>query len=98
MQTLVSTVSTREPKMLTGSLCGGDGGSCVLRHGHWFTLPVYREDLNYRVMAVQRNRVSPDRSSGEVESRKADNDGVGNRKGGEGKPPCHGTDIGCAVW
>ena len=84
--------------MLTGSSCGGYGGSCVLRHGHWFTLPVYREHLNYRVMSVQRNRVSPYRSSQEVESRKADNDDVGIGNGRKRKPPCNGTDRGCVAW
>ena len=84
--------------MLIGSHCGGYGGSCVLRHGHWFTLPVYREHLNYRVMSVQRNRVSPYRSSQEVESRKADNDDVGIGNGRKRKPPCNGTDRGCVAW
>jgi len=84
--------------MLIGSFCSGYGGSCVLRHGHWFTLPVYREHLNYRVMSVQRNRVSPYRSSEEVESRKADNDDVGIGNGRKRKPPCNGTDRGCVVW
>ena len=68
--------------MLIGSFAAGTEARVSSVMGIGLRLPVYREHLNYRVISVQRNRVSPYRSSQEVESRKADNGdaGIGNER------------------
>ena len=83
--------------MLIGSFAAGTEARVSSVMGIGLRLPVYREHLNYRVISVQRNRVSRYRSSQEVESRKADNDdaGIGNER--KRMPPCNGTDRGCVA-
>jgi hypothetical protein len=83
--------------MLIGSSAAGTEARVSSVMGIGLCLPVYREHLNYRVMSVQRNRVSPYRSSQEVESRKADNDDAGIGNGRKRMPPCNGTDRGCVA-
>ena len=97
MQILVSIVIYGEPKMLTGSYAAGTEAAKSSVMGIGLTLPVYREHLNYRVMSVQRNRVSPYRSSLEVGSRKVDNGDAGSGNGRKRMPSCNRADRGCVA-
>ena len=98
MQILVSIVIYGEPKMLTGSFAAGTGADKSSVMGTGLTLPVYREHLNYRVMSVQRNRVSPYRSSSEGGSRKVDNGDAGSGNGRKRTTSCNGADRGCVAY
>jgi hypothetical protein len=95
MQTLVSVVTGKEWKMLGIPFAAGTEApfSSVMGKQR-----CRRIESTYPIVSPQRNRVSPYRSSEEVESRKADNDDVGIGNGRKRKPPCNGTDRGCVAW